>query len=86
MKMFFRHSKKRPSVVIRTSWYKLTDRWWPSCFWMQVGLEAKKRRVTMRSPDKMAALIREMEQSYGEYLITCWPWVVDMQKRTQANG
>ena len=86
MLTFFRHTKRRPSVRVHTSWYKLTDRWWPDCFWVHVGLEAKERRVTMRHPEKMAELIREMEQGYGQYLLECWPWVKDMQKRRQARG
>ena len=84
--MFFKAKKKKPSVVVRSSWYRLTERWWPDCFWVQVGMLAKQRRLTMRQPDRMAELIAEVESGYGEYLLSSWPWVRDMQRRDKARG
>jgi len=84
--MFFKPKKKPPAVTVRTSWYRLTERWWPDCFWVKVGMLAKERRVTMRNPERMAKLIAEVEGGYGEYLLSSWPWVRDMQRRDQARG
>jgi hypothetical protein len=70
--------------------YRLTewepDNWWPDCFWVKLSLLAKERRVSMRSPDKMAALVAELEGTYGEVILSDWPWVKQMQERRRANG
>jgi hypothetical protein len=84
--MFFKAKKRKPAVVVRPAWYRLTEKWWPDCFWVQVGMLAKERRVTMRQPERMAKLIAEVESSYGEYLLASWPWVRDMQRREQVRG
>jgi len=84
--MFFRTAPRRQAVRVQASWYKLTDNWWPDCFWVKLSLLAKERRVSMRSPDKMAALVAELEGTYGEVILSDWPWVKQMQERRRANG
>ena len=84
--MFFNRRRREQPVVVQASMYRLTERWWPECFWITLALEAKEKKLTMRQPDEMRALAEELERSYGEVILTDWPWVRDIQKRKQANG
>jgi hypothetical protein len=43
--------------------------------------EAKRKGLTMRQPDKMAALAAELEKTYGSVILSDWPWVKQMQER-----
>lgn len=78
--MFFRARRPR-AITIRASWFKLTDRWWPDCFWVMFAQEAKAKKLTMRQPEKMAELAAELERTYGAVILSDWPWVKQMQER-----
>jgi len=83
--MFFRPRREK-AVTIRASWYRLTDKWWPDCFWVMFAQEAKRKGLTMKQPDKMAALAAELEGTYGKVILSDWPWVKQMQERNDGDS
>lgn len=83
--MFFRPRLEK-AVIIRASWYRLTEKWWPDCFWVMFAQEAKRKGLTMKQPDKMAALAAELEGTYGKVILSDWPWVKQMQERNDGDS
>jgi len=48
--------------------------------------EAKRKGLTMKQPEKMAALAADLERTYGAVILSDWPWVKQMQERANGNS
>lgn len=58
-------------VRIESEWFGLADERMPLAFWVSVAHEVRRRRVTRRQTDKMAALIAEQTKMWKDRSTSC---------------
>ena len=57
----YRKPRQR-KLRIEAEWFSLVDERMPMAFWVTVAHEVRRRRVTRRQTDKMAALVTEQRK------------------------